>query len=119
MVLKVNSKLMNPYFSIIIPAFNRAHLISKAIDSVIAQTFEDWELIIVDDGSTDNTKDLICNYQEKDSRINYIFQKNAERSAARNNGIANAKGEYICFLDSDDYWCDKQKLQMQHLLQYH
>jgi glycosyltransferase involved in cell wall biosynthesis len=95
---------MNPLFSIIIPTYNRAHLISKAIDSVIAQTFENWELIIVDDGSTDNTKKLIASYQVKDSRIHYIYQENAERSAARNNGIDQAKGSYVCFLDSDDYY---------------
>ena len=91
-------------FSIIIPTYNRAHLISKGIDSILAQTFENWELIIVDDGSTDNTKELIASYQEKDARIRYIYQENSERSAARNNGIDKAKGNYICFLDSDDYY---------------
>jgi glycosyltransferase involved in cell wall biosynthesis len=101
---------MNPFFSIIIPTYNRAHLISKAIDSVIAQTFENWELIIVDDGSTDNTKELILSYQEKDARIQYLYQENAERSAARNNGIKRAKGQYICFLDSDDYYL-KERLK--------
>ncbi|MCE2711637.1 MAG: glycosyltransferase family 2 protein [Cryomorphaceae bacterium] len=95
---------MNPYFSIIIPTFNRAHLISKAIESVIAQTFENWELIIVDDGSTDQTKEIIYAYKKMDSRIQYIYQENAERSAARNNGILQAKGSYVCFLDSDDYF---------------
>jgi glycosyltransferase involved in cell wall biosynthesis len=95
---------MNSFFSIIIPTYNRAHLILKAIESVIVQTFTDWELIIVDDGSTDNTKELIAQYQDKDNRVRYIYQENAERSAARNNGIKHAKGEYICFLDSDDYY---------------
>ena len=80
---------MPPFFSIIIPTYNRAHLISMAIDSVIAQTFENWELIIVDDGSTDNTKELVDNYCSIDKRIRYIYQENAERSAARNNGIIN------------------------------
>ena len=84
---------MNPFFSIIIPTYNRAHLISKAIESVIAQTFENWELIIVDDGSTDETKDLILSYQNKVARIRYIYQQNAERSAARNNGIDKSKGK--------------------------
>jgi len=101
---------MYPYFSIIIPTYNRAHLISKAIDSVIAQTFVNWELIIVDDGSTDYTKELILSYQEKDARIQYVFQENAERSAARNKGIERAKGQYICFLDSDDYFL-KERLK--------
>lgn len=99
---------MTPFFSIIIPTYNRAHLISKAIESVISQTFKDWELIIVDDGSTDNTKELIYFYQENEPRIRYIFQENAERSAARNKGIENSIGKYVCFLDSDDYYLDKR-----------
>jgi glycosyltransferase involved in cell wall biosynthesis len=93
-----------PFFSIIIPTFNRAHFLHVAIESVLNQTFNDFELIIVDDGSTDNTKDLVKTYSKKDLRIIYIYQKNSERSAARNNGIRNAKGQYICFLDSDDYY---------------
>jgi glycosyltransferase involved in cell wall biosynthesis len=104
--------LKNPFFTIVIPTYNRAHLISKAIDSVITQTFENWELIIVDDGSTDNTKELILGYQKKDLRIKYIYQENAERSAARNNGIENAKGEFICFLDSDDYFLPNYLLNL-------
>jgi glycosyltransferase involved in cell wall biosynthesis len=95
---------MNPFFSIIIPAYNREKLISATIQSVIKQTFSDWECIVVDDGSTDGTKDVIQGLIEKDSRIRYVYQKNAERSAARNNGINNSQGEYICFLDSDDFY---------------
>ena len=90
------------FFSIIIPSYNRAHMLSKTIESVINQSYSDWELIIVDDGSTDHTKELVASFIEKDARIKYIYQENAERSAARNNGIENASGEYICFLDSDD-----------------
>jgi glycosyltransferase involved in cell wall biosynthesis len=89
-------------FSIIIPSYNRANHLPKAIESVLAQSFTDWELIIVDDGSTDNTRELVASYN--DPRIKYIYQENAERSAARNNGIRNAKGEWICFLDSDDVY---------------
>lgn len=89
-------------FSIIIPTYNRADFLPKAIESVLAQTFADWELIIVDDGSTDNTKDVVSQYS--DSRITYIYQENAERSAARNNGITHSVGEYVLFLDSDDYY---------------
>ena len=91
-----------PFFTIIIPTYNRASLISKAIESVLAQSFSDWELLIIDDGSTDDTKTIVSNYN--DTRIKYIYQKNAERCAARNNGIDNASGAYICFLDSDDYY---------------
>ncbi|MCW5908129.1 MAG: glycosyltransferase family 2 protein [Chitinophagales bacterium] len=93
---------MPPFFSIIIPTYNRAHFIRKAIESVLAQTFSDWELIVVDDGSTDNTKQVV--FQYTDVRIKYMYQQNAERSAARNNGIKQALGKYICFLDSDDYF---------------
>lgn len=88
-------------FSIIIPTYNRAAFLPKAIESVLSQTYTDWELIIVDDGSTDNTKDVVAQYS--DSRIRYIYQDNAERSAARNNGIARANGDYVCFMDSDNY----------------
>ena len=88
-------------FSIVIPTYNRAAFMPKAIESVLAQTYADWELIIVDDGSTDNTKEVVSQYC--DSRITYIYQQNAERSAARNNGIMHAIGDYVCFLDSDNY----------------
>ncbi len=88
-------------FSIVIPTYNRAAFLPKAIESVLAQTFAVWELIIVDDGSTDNTREVVSRYS--DSRIIYIYQQNAERSAARNNGVNHAKGDYVCFLDSDNY----------------
>ncbi len=94
--------LNNPFFSIIIPTYNRERFIGSAIESVQKQSTENWELIIVDDGSTDNTKHIISSYIKKDKRIKYLYQKNAERSAARNNGIKNSIGKYICFLDSDD-----------------
>ena len=87
-------------FSIIIPTYNRAAFLSKAIESVLTQTYTCWELIVVDDGSTDNTKENVAQYN--DERITYIYQENAERSAARNNGISRAKGDFICFMDSDN-----------------
>jgi glycosyltransferase involved in cell wall biosynthesis len=96
--------MTEPFFSVIIPTYNRANLLSKAIGSVIAQTFQNWELILVDDGSTDNTKETVMGYTKNDSRIIYLFQQNAERCAARNNGIRSATGKYICFLDSDDFY---------------
>jgi glycosyltransferase involved in cell wall biosynthesis len=95
-------QMENPFFSIILPTYNRANMIGKAIESVLAQTYMNWELLVVDDGSTDNTKQVVEAYN--DSRIGYIYQQNAERSAARNNGIAHAKGQYVCFIDSDDYY---------------
>ncbi len=101
---------MPPLFSIIIPTYNRAHMLPQALQSVQDQTFPDWECIVVDDGSTDNTKEILQQWIEKDNRFRYIYQENAERSAARNNGIKNAKGKYICFLDSDDYYL-KERLE--------
>lgn len=95
-----NSTQSTPFFSIVLPTYNRAHLLSGAINSVLNQSFDSWELLVVDDGSTDNTQSLVQSFPDK--RIRYIYQDNAERSAARNNGINQAKGEYICFLDSDD-----------------
>jgi glycosyltransferase involved in cell wall biosynthesis len=90
------------YFSIVLPTFNRAHLITIPIRSIISQSFNDWELIVIDDGSTDNTKEVVSGFN--DGRIKYIYQTNQERSAARNNGIKNAHGSFICFMDSDDSW---------------
>jgi glycosyltransferase involved in cell wall biosynthesis len=89
-----------PFFSIIIPTYNRAHTIRRAIESVLAQTYADWELIIVDDGSTDKTAELVRSYEDR--RIRYVWQENKERSAARNHGVQLAMGEYMCFMDSDD-----------------
>jgi glycosyltransferase involved in cell wall biosynthesis len=91
-----------PFFSIILPTYNRAKFLRRAIESVLSQTYDNWEFIIVDDGSTDNSKEIIDSYI--DSRVRYIYQQNSERSTARNKGIDSSKGKYICFLDSDDYY---------------
>ena len=88
-------------FSIIIPTYNREKFISIAIESVKNQLFQNWELIVIDDGSTDNTKNIVKHYLS-DSRIKYVYQENQERSASRNNGVNIANGKWICFLDSDD-----------------
>lgn len=85
------------------PTYNRAQFIVSAIESVLSQTFKDWELLIVDDGSTDNTRNVVLPYLQ-DLRIKYYFQTNQERSITRNNGIAKSNGDFICFLDSDDYY---------------
>ncbi|MCB9352657.1 MAG: glycosyltransferase family 2 protein [Lewinellaceae bacterium] len=90
-----------PLFSIIIPTFNRANLLKKAVQSVLDQTFPNWELIIVDDGSSDNTRPIIQAYTDR--RIRYFFQEHQERSTARNFGISHASGRYVCFMDDDDY----------------
>ncbi len=91
-----------PFFSVIIPSYNRAHLIAATIRSVVSQSFTDWEILLIDDGSTDSTKEVVESFA--DNRIKYFYQDNAERSAARNNGISKATGQFICFLDSDDIW---------------
>lgn len=90
--------------SIITPCYNGAKYISETIDSVIAQTYTEWEMIIVDDGSKDNSAQIISGYAAKDSRIRLISQENAGSAAARNNGIRNASGQYIALLDADDLW---------------
>jgi len=89
-----------PFFSIIIPTYNRADLIGKTLTSVLQQTFSDFEVLVIDDGSTDATRQVVEAFNDK--RLSYIFQANAERGAARNNGIDHANGKYITFLDSDD-----------------
>ena len=98
----MNNNTITPYFSVIIPTYNRAHIITRALQSVKGQSFTSWECIVVDDGSTDNTEAAIKQWMAQDKRFRYIRQQNAERSVARNNGIKNACGKYICFLDSDD-----------------
>jgi glycosyltransferase involved in cell wall biosynthesis len=99
----------NPKFSIIIPSYNRAEFLPRAIHSVLEQSYPNWELWIIDDGSTDNTKEVVTAFT--DERINYVYQTNAERSAARNNGIERATGDFICFMDSDEY-IDKNRLEL-------
>lgn len=89
-------------FSVIIPAYNAEKFIMKSIKSVLAQIYTDFELIIVDDGSIDGTKAQIKQFN--DDRIRYIYQENGGVSVARNKGIIESKGEFICFLDADDEW---------------
>lgn len=95
----------NTIVSVIIPTYNRAHLIERAIQSVLNQSYQNFEIIVVDDGSTDNTKEVVKKLQKKDRRIKYIQHNNKRGgSAARNTGIREAKGKYIAFQDSDDEW---------------
>ncbi|KXK29234.1 MAG: family 2 glycosyl transferase [Bacteroidetes bacterium OLB12] len=92
--------MRSPFFSVIIPTYNRAGFIFKTIQSVLSQQFEDFEIIIVDDGSTDNTQEIVQAIH--DARVSYFRKENAERAAARNFGVDKSKGAYINFLDSDD-----------------
>ena len=91
-----------PRVSVIIPTYNRLDYVQEAIDSVLAQTYTDYELIVVDDGSTDGTGDTLkARYGD---RIRYLWQENQGWPAARNHGVSIAQGEYIAQLDSDDLW---------------
>ena len=92
--------------SIIVPIYNVAPYLRKCVDSLLAQDISDYEIILVDDGSPDECPQICDQYAEQYSNIRIIHQANAGLSAARNTGIAVAKGEYICFVDSDDYWED-------------
>ncbi|NIP38549.1 MAG: glycosyltransferase [Candidatus Dadabacteria bacterium] len=98
----MSSNKTSRYFTVIIPTFNREDFISSAVDSVLGQTFYNFELLIVDDGSTDNTAQMLNEYS--DNRIRYFYQENRGISSARNKGIEESKGKYIAFLDSDDRW---------------
>lgn len=98
--------------TVIIPSYNRAEKVKVAVESVLAQTWNDLEVIVVDDGSSDNTKEVLSALD--DPRLRYVYQDNAGACAARNRGIALAQGEYIAFHDSDDVWhSDKLQKQME------
>jgi len=97
----MSSSRQPPTFSVIIPTFNRAHLLPRAIRSVLAQTFQDYELIVADDASTDQTWKVMQSFT--DQRINYIRRtENGGNAATRNTGVLSARGKYVCFLDDDD-----------------
>ncbi|MBL1211026.1 glycosyltransferase family A protein [Geminocystis sp. GBBB08] len=94
--------IQNPFISVIIPAFNAEKYLKDAIESVIKQNYQPLEIILIDDGSTDNTAKVTKSFQN----IKYIYQENSGPAIARNNGIKIAKGEFIAFLDADDLWTD-------------
>ncbi|SCH85682.1 glycosyltransferase family 2 protein [uncultured Bacteroides sp.] len=100
----------NPKHSIIVPAYNTGNAIRQCIDSVLKQTYPNWELIIVDDGSKDNTSEIIDEYAKNDNRIKVFHIPNEGVSYARNVGLAAAQGEYVMFVDSDD-WIELDYLQ--------
>ena len=102
-------------FSVVIPAYNAEKFVMGAVNSVLNQTHQDLELVIIDDGSTDGTRAVI--EQCTDSRIRYIYQPNGGVSAARNKGIEESNGEYVCFLDSDDEWKENHLETMRSLIE--
>lgn len=99
-----------PKVSVIIPIYNTEKYLQDCVDSVLHQSFGDFEIILVDDGSTDNSPKLCDEFCEKDARVRVIHKKNEGLSMARNDGLANATGDYVLFLDSDDFWINKDDL---------
>ena len=93
--------MTTPLVSIVLPVYNRADIVARTIDSILGQTFDDWELLVVDDGSTDGSADVIAG---RDSRIKVFSQENTGVPGARNLGLQNSSGQYITFMDSDDEW---------------
>jgi glycosyltransferase involved in cell wall biosynthesis len=101
-----------PLVSVVIPTYNRAHCIHHAVDSVVAQSYPQWEVIVVDDGSSDETARIVAERYGSSDQVRYIYQENAGVSAARNRGMDAARGDYIALLDSDDRW-EPWKLELQ------
>ena len=92
-----------PEVSIIVPVFNTEKYISRCIDSILTQTFTNFECILIDDGSTDKSWNICKHYSQSDKRVVLVHQENSGVSATRNKGIEMARGKYVCFVDSDDY----------------
>jgi len=110
-VIELEAQMVHPpKVSIILPSYNRAHLLPRAIRSVLNQDYQDWELLIWDDGSTDETRQVVATY--KDERIKYYFETNHGAAYARNRAVEKASGDLLAFLDSDDEW-KPEKLTLQ------
>jgi len=103
---------MQPLVSVIMPAYNAERYIADSIRSVLTQTYSDWELVVVDDGSTDQTSEVVRELAARESRIKYVHQENGRLGKARNIGILNSSGQFVAFLDSDDLWLP-EKLELQ------
>lgn len=102
-----------PFFSVVVPTYNRAHMLPETLRYILAQSFTDYEVVVVDDGSTDNTVQVMAQHFGDVGRVRYLRKKNEERSAARNYGLQHAYGQYVVFMDSDD------KMHEDHLQQLH
>lgn len=109
----------SPFFSIIIPVYNSAEYIQKCIDSILCQKFENYEAIFVDDGSKDNSVEIISKYIKNHPNIKLIEQKNQGVSSARNNGLEKATGKYLMFMDADDYWVNGVMNRLNQILLTH
>lgn len=101
---------MSVQISIIIPCYNQEKFLDKCLCSVVSQSFQDWECLLVNDGSTDNTAEILENWQAKDQRFRVIHQQNTGVSTARNNGLDKSTGDFVVFLDSDDWFADENAL---------
>lgn len=102
MILSSDEKSGMPLVSIIVPAYNYGHLIEHTLNNLLLQTWQKWECIVIDDGSKDNTSEIVKSFRDRDSRFIYYYKNNAGLSAARNTGISLAKGQFIQLLDADD-----------------
>ena len=100
---------MRQLVSVIMPAHNSGRYIAESIRSVQAQTCADWELVVVDDGSTDDTAEVVRGLATSDARVRYVYQPNGRQGRARNNGVANSSGGLVAFLDSDDLWVERKR----------
>lgn len=98
-----------PEVSVVIPTYNCAQYLPRALESVFAQTYRDFEVLVIDDGSTDDTEKVVC---DCDAPVRYIRQENQGVARARNRGVAESRSRYVAFLDADDFWCSK-KLELQ------
>ncbi len=98
--------------SVIVPTYNYGHFIGQALKSMQAQTYPHWECVVVDDGSTDDTAEVVARFSDSDRRIKFLRQKNLRQAAARNNGLRNSSGQYVQFLDADDL-LEPRKLERQ------
>ncbi len=118
MIVSVNKNII-PFFSIILTCYNRAYILEKAIKSILSQTCLDWECLIVDDGSNDNTTEIAKKYCDTDSRFRYLYHSNRKQAQSKNVGILAASGMFITFLDSDDeYATNHLEIRQRILFQY-
>ena len=97
--------------SIVVPVYNVEKFIEECLNSVLAQTYQSYEIVLVNDGSTDNSLEICCKFQKQDSRVKVFSKVNGGLSSARNYGITKSTGEYIIFLDPDDYWINPTALE--------
>lgn len=97
-----NSRAPGPLVSVVVPTYNYAHFIGQMFDGLLAQTYTNWECIVVDDGSTDDTEQVVARMAERDPRVRYVRQRNQRQAVAKNTALALARGRYVQFLDADD-----------------